>query len=300
MINDNTCFSAFWKLGLPPIVLTLETLFMKLADLKKIWFINFLKRVRYATRYYNFRYGQILRWGFNSREDTNYTYALTPANMEYLASTLAVVTGKDRQAIMGYIREAEQDEALKACILNSIRNSEHRHFADAEVRFARRLGWYALLRALKPAVVVETGVDKGLGAVLLCAGILRNRAEGFPGKYYGTDINPEAGYMLTGIYKEAGEILYGDSIESLKKLSEPIGLFINDSDHSADYEYREYRTIEPLLGPNSVVLGDNAHATDKLVRFATETGRHFLFFKEEPLNHWYPGAGIGIAFGENG
>ena len=67
-----------------------------------------------------------------------------------------------------------------------------------------------------------------------------------------------------------------------------IGLFINDSDHSADYEYREYRIIEPLLGPDSVVPGDNAHAT--------ETGLNFLFFNEEPLNHWYPGAGIGIAF----
>jgi predicted O-methyltransferase YrrM len=269
---------------------------MKLADLKKIWFINFIKRVRYATRYYNFRYGQIIRWGFTSREDTNYTYALTPANLQYLASTLAVVTGQDRQTILNYMQEAEQDEALKLSILNSIRNSEHRHFADAEVRFARRLGWYALLRALKPAVVVETGVDKGLGSVLLSAGILRNRAEGFPGKFYGTDINPEAGYMLTGAYREAGEILYGDSIESLKKLKEPIGLFINDSDHSADYEYREYQTIVPLLNEQSVILGDNAHATDKLVRFAAETGRDFLFFKEEPLKHWYPGAGIGIAF----
>jgi hypothetical protein len=102
--------------------------------------------------------------------------------------------------------------------------------------------------------------------------------------------------MLTGMYREAGEILYGDSIESLKKLKEPIGLFINDSDHSADYEYQEYLTIVPLLNEQSVVLGDNAHATDKLVRFAAETGRDFLFFKEEPLNHWYPGAGIGIAF----
>jgi hypothetical protein len=24
--------------------------------------------------------------------------------------------------------------------------------------------------------------------------------------------------------------------------------------------------------------------------------RNFLFFKEEPEEHWYPGAGIGIAF----
>ncbi len=25
---------------------------------------------------------------------------------------------------------------------------------------------------------------------------------------------------------------------------------------------------------------------------------HFIFFKETPLNHWYPGAGIGISYKE--
>jgi hypothetical protein len=42
-------------------------------------------------------------------------------------------------------------------------------------------------------------------------------------------------------------ILYGDSIESLAKLDESIDLFINDSDHSAEYEAREYITVGPRL-----------------------------------------------------
>ena len=48
---------------------------------------------------------------------------------------------------------------------------------------------------------------------------------------------------------------------------------------------------------SAVVLGDNAHVTDKLYQFATRTGRKFLFFQQKPLNHWYPGAGIGAAYG---
>jgi hypothetical protein len=31
-----------------------------------------------------------------------------------------------------------------------------------------------------------------------------------------------------------------------------------------------------------------------LAKYSNEQGRKFLFFKEEPLNHWYPGAGIDI------
>lgn len=49
----------------------------------------------------------------------------------------------------------------------------------------------------------------------------------FNGKYYGTDINPKAGYLLSGSYKEFSNILYGDSIESLASLDETIDLFIS-------------------------------------------------------------------------
>ena len=131
---------------------------------------------------------------------------------------------------------------------------------------------------------------------MLCAALLRNTAEGRPGRYYGTDIDPYAGRLLTGEYATVGKILYGDSLKSLEALEETIGMFINDSDHSAEYEYREYQTIAKKLSPGALILADNAHVTDKLARFARETGRHFVFFREEPVNHWYPGAGIGIAF----
>ena len=39
--------------------------------------------------------------------------------------------------------------------------------------YGRRLGWYALVRALKPRTVVETGADKGLGSCVLAALRLR-------------------------------------------------------------------------------------------------------------------------------
>ena len=112
----------------------------------------------------------------------------------------------------------------------------------------------------------------------------------------GTDINPLAGYLLSGDYANYGSILYGDSIESLKKFDDEIDLFINDSDHSEEYEAGEYKTIANMLSQHAVILGDNSHYTDKLLEFSLETNRHFVFFQEKPKNHWYPGAGIGISF----
>jgi predicted O-methyltransferase YrrM len=238
-------------------------------------------------------YWSILRTG----EFHNFTYELTKANLRYLVETISVVTGKPAHEIAGYIREAMEDEQLSTHI-RLMMNSGSRIGAKQSVAmpFGRRLGWYAIARAIKPKVVVETGVERGHGAVLICSALLRNTNEGFPGRYFGTDINPKAGWLLAGSYADVGKILYGDSITSLRALNEVVDLFINDSDHSDDYEAREYRVITDKLSRDAIILGDNAHVSDKLALFARESGRRFLFFKEVPKNHWFPGAGIGIAW----
>lgn len=254
------------------------------------------KRVMYAMSYYNKKYLQILKWSVQSKEAANYTYDLTERNILYLAQTISIVTKVDSEKIVAYINEARNNTALKEHIISETMKSPMKEYADLRVDFGRRLGWYAFARVLKPKIIVETGVDKGLGSVLLCSALLENKKEGFDGLFFGTDINPKAGYLLSGVYSEMGKILYGDSIESLSHFDKKIDLFINDSDHSADYEYQEYLTIQDKISENAVILGDNSHVTDKLSVFSRVTKRNFLFFREEPSNHWYPGAGIGISF----
>lgn len=239
---------------------------------------------------------RFLVWLFSSKEYTNLTYDLTDRNKDHLACFVAQVANVSYEQARKHMRELEDDRELRDHIHERIRRSEEGKFADLEVRYGRRLGWYAFTRILKPRVVVETGVDKGLGACVLAAALKRNAAEGHPGFYYGTDINPRAGYLLQGAYADFGRILYGDSIQSLKGLTESIDLFVNDSDHSGEYEGREYETIKDKLSPRAVILGDNAHLTDELLRFAVRTERSFLYFREQPREHWYLGDGIGAAF----
>jgi hypothetical protein len=237
-----------------------------------------------------------VRWLLHSRETTNFTYDLTGKNRGYLCSMLAVATGIPASDFASYMAELETDDRLRDHVMKTTSGSALAYKADPLARFHKRLGWYALVRAMKPRIVVETGVDKGLGAVVLCAALLRNRSAGHAGRYFGTDLNPEAGYLLCGEYRSVGEILYGDSLESLQSMREPIDLFINDSDHSAAYEAAEYEAVLPLLAPGGIILGDNAHVTPELLDFSTRHGRSFLFWKEEPAAHWYPGGGIGLSF----
>jgi predicted O-methyltransferase YrrM len=258
--------------------------------------INIPRRIIYALSYYVPSLGRIIAWGFGSRETTNYTYDLSDDSLFYLMHTISVVTGVELEVVRGYIAEARTDTKLRETVIAAIRDSKFRYLSDARCEFGRRLGWYAFVRILKPRVVVETGVDKGHGAILLCAALLRNHTDGAAGKYFGTDINPEAGWLLRPPYSEVGSILVGDSIESLRRLPQKIDLFINDSDHSAEYEYREYTTVAEKLSDRAVVLGDNSHVTPMLARFAAECGMQFLHFREVPRDHWYPGCGIGIAY----
>ena len=256
----------------------------------------FLYRARTAVVYQLKILVALTRWLFTSREVANHTYDLEVSNKRHLAALIAYVLNMDYAAIKGYIDELEADISLTEHITKVTAASPVAAIADGEGRAGRRLGWYAIARATKPKVVVETGVDKGLGACVLAAALIRNRAEGFEGRYYGTDIDSDAGYLLSGKYAEMGEILYGDSVEILTDFDHEIDLFINDSDHSSGYEAKEYATICDKLSDGAIVLGDNSHCTDELFDFSLKNHRRFLFFAEKPANHWYPGAGIGISF----
>jgi hypothetical protein len=262
------------------------------------WLLNLPKRFKLAFGYHTYRFPQIIKWLFNAKETTNFTYALEERNLDYLASLLALVLKADYTEIRGYINEPLQDKELKDFIRKRITASSFSFECDSEPNFARRLGWYAIVRFLKPKVIIETGIDKGLGSILLCSALMKNNFEA-PSKkvphYYGTDINKDAGYLLGGDYVSFGTILFGDSIESLKKFDQKVDLFINDSDHSAEYEMKEYEIIKEKLSKDAIIIGDNAYVTDCLLKFSLREKRGFVFFKEEPKGHWYPGAGMGIS-----
>ena len=109
-------------------------------------------------------------WWRASREVTNYTYDLTPRNMEQLAAFLAQASGAELSRVQELMRELDADEVLHAHVRRATLASPDYMHADAFPRFGRRIGWYVLVRLFRPRLVVETGVDKGLGACVLCCG----------------------------------------------------------------------------------------------------------------------------------
>ncbi len=236
------------------------------------------------------------KWLIESKETSNFTYDLEEKNQRYLASMIADILSLPFSEVLDLFREIQENVELEKHVADATAKSEWAFTADKEVRLGRRIAWYAIARAKKPKIIIETGVDKGLGSCVLAAALKKNTQEGHAGHYYGLDINPKAGFLLSGDYARYGSILYGDAIESIKSFAGVVDLYINDSDHSAEYEALEYRAMANKLSERAIIVGDNAHASDKLLEFSLAQDRHFVFFQDKPLEHWYTGTGMGISF----
>lgn len=256
----------------------------------------FAYRTQFALRYFRRPLSNLLKWLIHSKETTNFTYDLEVNNKRYLAAMIADIVNLDFEEIIAYFKEIEEDPALKKHIADATQRSAWAFTADKQVRLGSRIGWYAIARAIKPRIAIEAGVDKGLGSCVITAALKRNGQEGRSGRYYGLDINPKAGYLLSDDYANYGSMLYGDSVDSLQNFSGSVDLYISDSNHSADYEAREYQAIADKLSEHAIVVGDNSHVTDKLLEFSLRAGRHFAYFQEKPAEHWYPGGGFGISY----
>ena len=256
--------------------------------------IKIIRRYKLAKSYYSKQLRIIRSWCLQDTEDNNFYYDITDLNIEYIKHAIATITQYDVKIIEKYINEIRKDSWLKDFISKNLKIANYQK--DTKVEFSRRIGWYAFARVMKPKIIIETGVHHGVGACVMTRALMKNSEEGFRGKYFGTDIDLNMGKLFQEPLINFGQILYGDSLDSLDKLNCKIDLFINDSHHSASYEMKEYELIKNKLSPHAIIIGDNSHVTNELSKFSLNNSRNFIFIPEKPKHHWYPGAGMGVSF----
>lgn len=235
---------------------------------------------------------QSARYLLMDREVDNFTYDI--ANKNELAGFLADFLALGSDAVLALIEELDGDMELRAELRRGL---EGRRDRNRRMPFGRRLGWYAVVRARRPRLVVETGVHDGLGSTALLRALERNAEEGSPGALVSFDINRNCGWLIPSRLRTHHRIVIGDAVSGLTStLDRPVDLFIHDSDHRYEYELAELETVAATAGAaETVYMSDNAHVTTALKDFAEAQGLQFGFWREKPAHHFYPGAGIGIA-----
>ena len=235
--------------------------------------------------------GRSVSWLVRGRETTNFTYDLDVLNRDQLCWFVSTVSGAAVGQVRTWIQELEDDKQLFDHVTARLSTNPRRGICAKEPRWARRFGWYALVRAIQPEHVVETGTHLGLGSCAIAAALLRNGH----GRLTTIDIEASSGYLIGAPWANVIDRCTGSSIDVLAGLRN-VDMFLHDSLHTYDYETKELAAVEPNLRADATILSDNAHDSAALSDWAERTGRRYLFFKEQPAGHWWPGDGIGAAW----
>jgi hypothetical protein len=220
-------------------------------------------------------------------EPDNFTYEIS--NESQLAEWAATVAGCDLEAAAGYIAEPSLDAVLKSRLRGA--TAGRSLWTKPSPPFGKRLGWYALARAMRPELIIETGVHDGLGSLLLLRALERNLEDGCEGRLVSFDINPTAGWLV-GTHP-LWDLRIQSSREGLPEVlagGDQVGMFVYDGWHSYDHERWDLQTAAEHLAAEGALLSDDAQVTHALSDMCRDTGLAYFEFQESPAQHFYPGA----------
>lgn len=115
---------------------------------------------------------------------------------------------------------------------------------------------YTLVRASRPATVVEFGMSLGISAIHLAAAV-RDNGEG---RVVTTELSEHKVAVAGRNFAEAGlddviTVLHGDALETLAAIDGPVQFVLLDG---WKYLYADVlRLLEPRLAPGALVVADN-------------------------------------------
>ena len=122
---------------------------------------------------------------------------------------------------------------------------------------------HALIRSLKPEVVVETGVGAGVSSWTILQAMEQNgvgRLISIDLPTPNTELLPEVGYLVPRELRHRWDLRIGPSRKLLPRaLSEmgQIDIFLHDSRHSYSNQLREYRTAWPFIRDGGMLVSDD-------------------------------------------
>jgi predicted O-methyltransferase YrrM len=136
-----------------------------------------------------------------------------------------------------------------------------------------RATWY-VVRQLRPNVVVETGVGRGVTTRVILEALARNGQ----GQLWSIDVPPllerelatETAAVVPADHKERWTFVRGSSRTRLRAVLAKLGyvdVFLHDSFHTARNLLFEWETTWPHLRPSGVLLADDVHRNAALGDF---------------------------------
>jgi hypothetical protein len=163
--------------------------------------------------------------------------------------------------VLRYRRELRDDREFQGHLVRCL--------AEVPYGFPGAAELYVVVRAVKPRVIVETGVASGISS----AHILRALAANEGGELHSIDLpnvqegsvlpaGRTSGWMVPASLKRRWDLRIGDSRELLPDLLrtlERVDLFLHDSDHSYENMSFEFEQAFPRLADGGLLMSDDVH-----------------------------------------
>jgi hypothetical protein len=234
----------------------------------------------------------VTRYVLLDPEVGDFSYELD--NEHELVDFLVRVLGSERTTIAGYLAEIGADEKLRRELAGRTR---WRIDMKRRIHFGPRVGWYAIARALKPRLIVETGIKHGLGSLVLLTALERNAREGSPGRLISFDTDPFSGWVVTERLRENWQPVFASTFDALDSALEghEVDLFICDTPPDYEIESFEMRAAMRHASKDITLIAGNGDRTVALPELVAEMNGEYHHFVERPRRHIYPGAGLGLA-----
>ncbi|MFN8225561.1 MAG: class I SAM-dependent methyltransferase [Mycobacterium sp.] len=120
---------------------------------------------------------------------------------------------------------------------------------------------YSLIRAARPAAVVEFGMSYGVSTIHLAAAVRDNGT----GHVYTTELSAKKIATATATFAELGladviTVLEGDALTTLRDVPAPVGVVLMDGWKEMYLPVLDI--LEPKLVPGSIVVADNTSRSD--------------------------------------
>lgn len=140
-----------------------------------------------------------------------------------------------------------------------------------------------IVRALRPDVMIETGVERGYSSSVTLAAMRENGG----GRLYSIDLPPlEGGEGFTGAavpdeLRDRWTLRLGSSRTVLPELVSEVArvdVFLHDADHTYRSQLAEYRAVWPALREGGVLISDDVW-NSALLDFAAEVGEQPLLIR---------------------
>jgi len=188
---------------------------------------------------------------------------------------LGRLTGVATPRIKSFLSEPLQDPRFNEHLRSAQKQLDGVAAIGADLYAKRVLLQYAIVRAFRPSIVLETGIANGVSSAYLLLAMERNQT----GILHSIDVNDgsylpagkRVGWIAPDWLRHRWTVHLGDSRELLSQILESVGtldIFIHDSLHEYDHMKFEYEQAYPHIRRGGILISDDALWNSAFPEFA--------------------------------